>query len=369
MVLYSLITLLVVFLSFFVNTKAFEKVNMLYNPAERETSRQLLLNEVLLFGIFTVLFLLSAFRVGIGNDYWVYRNTFLLIAGGDTPVSYEIGFKALVKGMQALFGMDNFRVTFAVVAFMTVGFMLRGMYEVSDWMFGSVFLYMANGFYFMSYSNVRYYLALAIVVYSMKYVLSRKPVAFVLWVCFAGLFHMTAFVVIPVYLAAYYLRWNKKTLWLIPAAITAALAGKEVIRALLFKIYPYYENDPAYDNGRISYMNILKCAAVCLFALLYFKKYIAKNRKACFFFNLNLFALLLYSFCSYIPEITRICYYMVIGQIFLLPYLISEMEDRKQKLFWLLSVGAAFVAYFYIFLEKGKGAEVLILPYITWLFT
>jgi len=364
-VLYVTQALLVIGAGFMVNVAYKGQLN---SAGGRLCSRQESRNIVLLVGIFLILFSVSALRIGIGNDYWEYRNNFLLIAGGDTAVSYEIGFRGLVLLVQKLFGLDNYRVTFAVMAFATCAFFLKGLYDTAEWFGFSLFLFLANGFYLMSFSNVRYYFAFAVVLYATKFILQKQYVPFVLWICFAALFHKTVLIVIPAFLIAYYLKWTKRTLWLIPAACAALLAGKPLIRKLLFLFYPFYEGS-AYDVENISVVNIMKCAAVLLFGLLYYKKEVKDDSKANLFFNLNLFAFVLYLFGTYIPELSRICYFFVQGQIFLVPLILMKIEDKRMRKLWTIAVSAAYVCYFFVFLWKGKSPSVLILPYMTWIFT
>ena len=72
MILYLSITALTVFMAYFVNSAYAGKSNN--RRQARARNRQSMLNGVLLTGIFMVLFALSALRIGIGNDYWVYRD-------------------------------------------------------------------------------------------------------------------------------------------------------------------------------------------------------------------------------------------------------------------------------------------------------
>lgn len=366
MILYLLVTALTVLMAYFVNSAYTGKPNIMGRAAAK--NRQEMLNTVLLMGIFAVLFALSALRIGIGNDYWVYRDNFLHIISGDTKVSYEIGFKALVKVLQGLFGYDNYRIVFAVMAFLTSLFFVKGLFDSADWFVMTFFLFMANGLYFMSFSNVRYYFVLAVCTYAMKFLFERNYVRFVFWIVFAAFFHKSVLLVIPVYIIAYFLKWNKKTVWLIPAACLALGLGKAVFRRLIFVFYPYYEGDLILDVETISYANIAKCLVVLVFSLIYYKRGIKGNSKAETFFNLNLFALIIYSFGYYIPETSRICYYMVLGHVFLIPIVLKAIENRKQKIFFLCSVILAYTMYLVIFLVKSWEPTVMLLPYLTWLF-
>ena len=363
MILYILVTALTVIAACFVSSAYVGKPNRVMTG-----NRQEALNRILLVGIFMTLFALSALRIGIGNDYWTYRYNFLHIISGDTKVSYEIGFKALVRVLQGLFGYDNYRVVFAFMAFATCAFFVKGLFDSSDWFAVSFFLFMANGFYFMSFTNVRYYFAIAVCLYAMKFLFRKNFTNFVCWILFAAFFHKSVLLTIPVFLAAYYLKWNKKTLWFIPISCAMLLLGKMGVRKLVFLFYPFYEGDLILDVESVSYVNIAKCLAILIFALIYYKKAIQGNPKAETLFNLNLFALIIYSFGYYIPETSRVCYYMVIGHVFLIPIILSSIENRKQRFFITGTILACYGAYLLFFLVRSRDSTVMLLPYLTWLF-
>ena len=102
--------------------------------------------------------------------------------------------------------------------------------------------------------------------------------------------------------------------------------------------------------------------------MIYFKSIVSKYKHLYFYFNLNLGALLLYGFASYIPELSRICYYMLIGQIFLIPGILVRIEKKWQRVLWAVLIGIAFVGYFYVFLERSYATEIRLLPYLNWIF-
>lgn len=369
MLLYITVTVAVLALGWFVNSMYRKNINIAtaVNDGTAGVSRQGYVNRICLTAILSILFALSALRVGTGNDYWVYRTGFLQINGGETPVSYELGFKGLVLLMQKIFYRDCYKEIFALFAFLIALFLVKGLYDVSDWFFYTLFLCMANGFYFMSFSNVRYYFAFALCMCAIRPLLDKKYVQFLIWIVVAAFFHKTALLCIPVYLVAYFLKWSKKTVWLIPAASACLLIGRVVIKFVIHIFYPFYDLDEA---GDISYINILKCLAILIFALIYYKETIKDNAKAEMMFNLNLFALLLYAFASYIPELSRICYYMVMGQIFLIPHILMNIKNKKWRVFFTIAISLAFTAYFIMFLIKGadQAGGIRILPYMSWLF-
>ncbi len=353
--LYVLLTVVVVLLGIMVNTDYREQVH----------SRGQMLNRVILIAVFLLLFAVSACRIAVGNDYWVYRYQFLLIAQ-DRHVSYEIGFQLVVYLMQLIFGYDNYLPIFGLFSALTVFFFVKAMYRQSDCFSYTIFLLMTGGYYFMSFDNVRYYFVLSIALYAMRFALEKKYWRFLLWVGIAACFHKTVLIVIPIYLVARIV-WTKKNVWLIPAAVGLLILGKEVLKFAIFKFYPYYEGS-VFENTNVSWANIAKCGAVLVFALIYFKPIIAKHKHLYFYFNLNLGALLLYSFASYIPELSRICYYMLIGQIFLIPGILVRIEKKWQRILWTILIGVAFAGYFFIFLKRSYATEIRLLPYLNWIF-
>lgn len=353
--IYVLLTVIVVLLGMMVDSNYRGQVH----------SRGQMLNRVILVAVFLLLFAVSACRIAVGNDYWVYRYQFLLIAQ-ERHVSYEIGFQAVVYLMQLIFGYDNYLPIFGLFSFMTVYFFVKAMYDQTDKFWYTVFLLMTGGYYFMSFDNVRYYFVLSIAMYAMKFAMEKKYWRFLLWIGIAACFHKTVLIVIPIYLVARIV-WTKKNVWLIPTAAVTLLVGKEILKFVIFKFYPYYEGS-VFENTSLSYVNIAKCGAVLVFCLIYWKNIVSKDKRLYFYFNLNLGALLLYGFASYIPELSRICYYMIIGQIFLIPGVIVKIEKKWQRIFWSVAIGIAFAVYFYVFLKRSYATEIRLLPYLNWIF-
>ena len=64
--LYVLLTAIVVLLGIMVSSNSREQIH----------SRGQMLNRVILIAVFLLLFAVSACRIAVGNDYWVYRYQF-----------------------------------------------------------------------------------------------------------------------------------------------------------------------------------------------------------------------------------------------------------------------------------------------------
>jgi len=378
---YVILTMSVVLLGLFVRNREYalagQKGGWTYGnhkPRNREQARNLVAE----FAIYCLLAGVSACRIAVGNDYWVYRENFKIIAQ-NRHVASEIGFNYVVKALIWIFGYDHYLPIFGFFSLVTVFFFAKALHDQArDYAF-SLFLLMTSGYYFNSLNSVRYYLALAIALFSLKYVFRREFGKFVLMILGAALFHKTVLLVIPVYLLAYYLAAKGIRKWHLALGgcfLASLIFGQDLYRYVIFKIYPYYENTH-FDVGRISYANLAKCLgtlALCLIAWFLREK---KGRDVPetqedvkYRFNVILSAFGLCAFCcgGFVPEVTRIGYYMIVTQVFLIPDAISSMKKGWLRELCKWGVILAFLAYFVLMLRKMYDMDVRLLPYLNWIF-
>lgn len=358
---YVSLTVVTVFLAFFVQSfVCTEGVGMTRGRARSYVAE---------FAIFCLLTGVSACRIAVGNDYWVYRFNFRLIAQ-ERHVSSEFGFNLIVKWMQQLFGYDNYLPIFALFSVLTVWFFVRALHGQAVHYAFSLFLLMTGGYYFNSLNTVRYYLALAIAFYSMQYVLRREYGKFVFVVLFGSIFHKSILLVIPVYIVVHLLAHAKLRKWHYAVAglfILSLFFCQNIYREIVFYFYPYYRNS-GFDTGNISWANVAKCVATLALCILCYKRSIKDNETNRFYFFLNLVALVVYPCGSFIPEISRVGYYMMGAQIFLIPAVIRDMPAGWFKKLCYVGVIGAFTAYFVLLLKGMYATDIRLLPYLNWIF-
>lgn len=371
MLLFLWVTALTLTLAFFVNSRG--EVQLHTVPGSRRThplwTRGRALNAALCLAVYLVLTALSACRIASGNDYWEYTSMFSLIAQG-RHVSSEPGFNCFVLLMQALFGREKYLPIFGVISAATVFFFLRAIYEQSEWFAGALFLFLTGGYYFSSFNSVRYYLVLGICLYSMKYVIRGEYGKFLLCALAASAFHKSALVVIPLYLGAKLLasvRWRP---WHFAALGVLALSlvfGKDLYRQVIFFFYPFYENS-AFDRVDYSLANIAKCLGTLFLSALCYRSSLKGSVRLRFYCILNLGGLLLYTFGAFIPEVSRVAYYLVASQILLIPGLLSGMEKGWRRSLLTAGTALAFAGYFALFLRTAYDTDIRLLPYLNWIF-
>lgn len=363
MILYISLTVAVVCVGLLV-----KKENLIVKDGKNVLTKQGVLNKMAAALVFLLLFAVSALRIGVGNDYWVYKLNFELIEQ-ERVVSSEIGFNLIVKLFTYLFSYGErtrYIAIFAFMAFLTCLFYVKGIRRNSEWFAASLFLLMTNGFYFGSLNSVRYFLALAMAMYSIYYLLKEDYLKFLLIIFVAAFFHKSVLIVLPMYLIA---KLKFKKWHLIPIAVCCAglILFKDIVRKIVFIVYPFYEGS-YLDDGEISWVNIAKAVAILIFSLIYYKKIIKEDGRLRFFFQLNIVALIIFSCLWFIPETTRIGYYASISNIFFLPAVIKRIPDKRDRIFWSVCIGAAYGAFFILYLRSCYAVNVRLLPYYSWLY-
>lgn len=337
-------------------------------------SRGSLLRRSCLFLIALILMVPAILRQETGNDYLRYVEFFHL-ASIDAYVPTEAGFNWLAKAVYGLCGYENYLLLFAIYAVMTILVMLTVIRQQAENFCFSFFLFMMFGYYFQSFNTMRYYFALSLSLLAMTCLLRRKYAGFVILVLLAALFHKTALITLLLYPVAA-CRWKKRELAAGVALGLAVLLLHEKAMELLLSLYPSWEGTVDLAAGTsISWVNIAKCLAVLLLA--YYVRAdedpeTFRGRQLVMYRNSAYIGLLLYVFGWFIPEVSRICYYLTFTQIFYLPMLLSGLPEtergrRQKKLLTILVIAAALV-FFALFLRTAYRDTIKILPYKSFLF-
>lgn len=371
---YIVLTVVTILLALFVRNEAYVpraiRGGRLYGEmpgCDRQRAR----NRVAEFAVFCLLTGVSACRIAVGNDYWVYKQNFSLISQ-ERHVSSEIGFNAIVSFFQLFFeeGKAQYLSIFAFFSVTTVFFFVKALCDQgSDFAF-SLFLLLAGGYYFNSLNSVRYYFALALSLYAMKYVLRKEYGKFILCILPGALIHKSILLVIPVYLIAHCLAKAKLKRWhcIVGGAFLCSLIFcQKLYRELIFIFYPYYR-DSAFDMGQLSWVNILKCLCVLALCVICYRSGLRVNMENRFYAILNLFGLVVYCCGSFIPETSRVGYYMIISQVFLLPGLLHGIEKPWLRRLCYCGVIGAFICYFAFLLKGMYATDIRLLPYRNWIF-
>ncbi len=312
--------------------------------------------------VFCLLAFFSAIRDGIGIDYTSYMMHIRNIQLG-YPNYMEEGFKLAVR----VLGNINNNPRFVIIIFsaLTVFFYLKTIYDQSSDSLMSVFIFLSWGYYFFTFNTIRNYFALSLCLYSIKFLNKNRYSAFIILVLLASTIHKSALICIPLYLLANIL-YDKNVLWLFLVAPFLALMIKEPMREIVFRIYPEYLGS-VYDTGRISYLNIIKALIVIILGFIFFERF--KNDKLCrFYFHLNLFSMIYYLGFYWMPEVSRIGFYMNATIIMFIPNLIEKLKRKENELILKICVYIFSFVLFIMLMRGFYSPTIKLLPYNTWFF-
>lgn len=326
-----------------------------------------------LFLIFLVLAVPAVLRQETGNDYLRYVEFFHL-ASIDAYVPTEPGFNVLVKFLYSLCGYENYILVFAVFSLLTTLFFLIAIRQQAENFAFSFFLFMMFGYYFQSWNTMRYYLALSMTLVAMTCFIRRQYAGFLILTVLAALFHKSALIVLVLYPLAAHIR--KKWEYVLAVALGGCvLAFHGKVLELLVDLYPTWEDTGDLAAGTtVSWVNIAKCLAVLLLTAVVIggdrREKEELTRQMRIYVNGSFLGLLIYVFGWFVPEVSRICYYLVFSQIFLIPMLISRIPPERERFRKMVrtAVIAAAVVYFIFFLRHAYGDTTKLLPYKTFLF-
>lgn len=341
-------------------------------PGRAGLTRQRMLDLVCLSALFIILAGLAGLRIEVGNDYGKYVENFHEIwAGTDRAyVVTEIGFNFVVWLVYTLSGFENYLFVFALFGAGTAFFFLKAMDDESVDFGISFAMFMLLGVYFRTFTTVRYYFALAVALYSIRFLRRRQYGSFCLWIVFAALFHKSVLLVLPLYALAH-LKWKPWTGWALAAAGAFVFLFQRPILELALNIYPTYR-DTVYlsqDIGlRANAGGIFRCLLVFGLACACGResREDAENR---FYLKLNFLGLLAYTCGSFLPLVSRVAYYAVTPQLFLVPGLLCRVKEQRRRKVLKGLVFAVCLLYFFWFLKTASGGGMRVLPYKTWIFT
>lgn len=377
MVLYILIAVITVLLALRVRTEEYTEYDKVSSDGCGVSGfgfipRYRAVNSLMVFAIFVILTLLASLRLEVGNDYGTYVVTCHEIFQRGYVVT-EPGFNFVVRVLYTLSGKEDYLLMFAVFGAAIVAIFLKVLLEQSDSFSIAFFVFMTMGFYYRSFNTVRYYFALAIATFALRYLMKidiQGMIKFFLLILFASLFHKSVLIVIPMYLISR-VQWKR---WaLIPLTLFGAVAGllHEQIMAIALKLYPSYNNTVYIEESHTIYENaapILGCLFVIALCAYCYREAIAERTDTRMYLNMNVMAVVLYLSCFWMPLVTRFAYYLTTCQVLLLPDIICSINNPDKKKRVTLLVVAFCLVYFAYFLYQAGNVGIRVLPYKSWLF-
>lgn len=302
------------------------------------------------FIAFMLIFLLFALRhqsMGIDLGYFGHKMGYLSsfdelntyswkeIFEMESWLNYEKGYIVLNKLIGSIY--NNRQFFLGAIAFISLVPVFLYIRKKSTLPFLSVVIYMGLPVFMMQFSGLRQNIAIAITVFSMRYVEEKKIIPFILAIWIATFFHKTAIIFLVAY-PMYYIRLND--LWKL--LCTLFIPFVYFLRQPLFEILSrlFKEEAAVKDTGALTLFLVF--IAVYIY-LIFFNKKSDKNQNG--MINLFYLACLCQAFGGVYDTAMRVGYYFMPYLAIAIPNTITKNKDRQEYQTNYILVLLAFVAY------------------------
>ena len=306
---------------------------------------------------FLPMYLVNASISYVGNDYINYHTYFKNIASGRGQ-DVEIGYK-LINIIVIKLGLD-FQWVYFITCFIAYAILMLCIKKYSKNYALSYLLFFVGGSFFMlGLNQIRQFVALGCVMLALQYIEKRQLIKYSVLIILGGLFHVTAFVMLP-----FYFILNKKI-----KLSTYVVGGLLILPINLFfneiMVWLFKNFMPRYLNSnyisreyKLEIPYLIMIVFTTFIVLFFLNKKEELEGMDRIYLNGCMISLLIATVGTWVPEYKRFIYYFFIPLMFFIPNCI-----QKEKKLWLkLGMILIVVVVNWIYVSSTIGYS-NVLPY------
>ena len=306
------------------------------------------------------------------KDYPLFQNAHDVIFDSSAR---EPGFR-LFSILIKTFISDNYTVWLSIIAVISGICVMFPLYKYSCNFGVSAFLFMASCQFSWMFNGMRQFLVAAIIFSCTGLILKNKTLLYILIVCVLSTIHQSALLLIPMYFIAQGEPWNKRTMLFIGCIVLAMLFATRFTNMLTDVVeqtdYASSVNEfKATDDGT-SPIRILVESIPIILAFLYRNKIKDKLTPIIkLSINMSLIASGLYIISKIASSgilLGRLPIYFSMYNLILLPWLLKNIFEKKEKdlVYYIMII--CYVAFFYYQMviawgNMGYSSQILNIKY------
>lgn len=297
--------------------------------------------------MFVLMYLVTVFRYGMGNDYFSYIRLFNEISSTPWSEMHTLVYEPLYTLLTKLISMFtlNPEAMYAVYAALILVPVAYTIYRYSDNVWISVTVYLCLTFFYASLNFIRQSIAASILLLAFGFIKRRKIIPVLILAVAAALFHYTALVFIPFYLLSYFLKPTKKTLIVYGSVSVGTLiiclvmkaAGANPLNllanlatAVTGRDYTLYINSTWFEDGfGVQYL-IMPLAVLALVMISYFLGWKEKEESDILLW-FTIFNASIWSFITYAFVVERFSMFVFIFSLFTIPSVLNYYSEKAEK--------------------------------------
>lgn len=295
-----------------------------------------------------VLTAVGALRWRVGTDYPNYVIEFPGYAAEpwrDYTLLSEPGLRLIAKF--SAWVNDDYATMFAIAAVITIGLSVRTLYLNSTAFGLSILLFILTGPWLGSFNGVRQYLACAVIFAGHRYILDRKPWKYLLVVLVAGLFHVSAYLMLLLYfLPRRRLSLVTGGLVMLMAALTTEAYGRILDVVVVFRQEADFGGVDSYFYEELDPLRVAVAVVPLVFYLVFTRKDALRSDDH-FYVHMLLLNAGVFIASSGSAYIARFAVYTGIFTCLALPRLLTT-RDRSERALFVLAIASLYFAFWYI---------------------
>lgn len=364
--IYIFIFSLSIFLGFILldyKNKCLVKVGLVYNRIfSLPTLKKKMLKHLYLFIAFIPFLFLLILRYNVGTDYQQYIYNYYTYGLNSESKEYLFEFVILIANY-----FNNPLLIPTIIGILTYCFIAKFIDNFSTNIGYSILMIFVTGFFFMSCTMMRQCLAIAIFLYSTKYLLRNKYIHFIILIILATLFHTSSIIYLVfmlIYIIIKNINFSRRIRFITMITLLIIVYFmSSFLRTLLFSFLNQLGRYEGYfgsehDSGNFSGSHFFMGIAPFIPCLLNFKE--TKINKL--FCLLGFFSALITILMPVIPNGERLIFMFSTCAVVSNCFLVNESKYSNNKKIVILSFVTlisliGMIAYFYL----GKSLNVF--PY------
>jgi len=324
------------------------------------------------FALILISFIVG-FRYHVGNDWQGYKETFEIIKLNKSfsfqDQYMEWGF-FMINFIIARLG-GHYTLMFFVIALISWYFIFK---SVPATLLPLVLYFLfTNEFFFWSMNGIRQFVAIGIFLYSIKYIIKRNLIVFILLIIFASLFHISILFVAPLYFIPFQKLYNQ-TFWVITFLVSFIFANVPLLISVIRNTFMFFADKIPilsiylryFDNGQYEAQNLvvglgyLFRQIVTIIILLFSKSVINKYPQTKIYFVLYFLGSIIFNMFYMFQLIDRFNIYFLILHSIVVSIIVSHLW--KNKRYKIVSIGLVTL-YFILYLSTIYNSSNMCSPY------
>lgn len=297
--------------------------------------------KVYVLTVFSVLYLVSAFRYGMGNDYFNYHSIFMQYRNENDF------FRSMAIVTEPVFSFLNWFISrftddiifinavYSLIILIPVAYIVLK-YSKCVWL--SCYLYICLTFFYTTLNFTRQSMAASIILLSYYFIKEKKHWVVVLIAIFAAFFHSTAIIFIPVYLISLirptkYL-YASLSVFALVCYFSVDILFDFFANLLATLVHPRFSEyvGSRFQQGLDWYFILIPALIFILIYMAYQTDWRKNEKNSVIYVNFSFYSLIIWFFLTKIMLIERFSMYFYIFLIFSIPSLVKYFLGNFNEL-------------------------------------